>query len=398
MTRRLLLLALVVIALAALFAVLPGGGSEPGAAWLASPSESPAPGRGSRGAISSSTLDMFGVREGELCGYGRFVPGEDHLLPPEVEQGGRVLLARLRERVVREGGPRQQAQIQAVLGGSELRERAEACGGSASCMAGVEAARDALAQDLAERATRSRDPEVMVLALKACGPWIGAPACAGVTPAAWAERDPDNARAWLAMLRTPGLDEALRAAIVARAAAAKTADPRLDGLMALATEPELSGAPTPVRLAALIPVLGLAAAMPLRGQSEAENYCKAPVRTPQERAACTQLADLLIDRGRTGHEHFLGRRLGRGLGWSEARLEGLTLESHRLSRVLAAPASESFFNSFSCAQAEHLDRRIGYTLGEGELAWARRQLRDAPPAEPSALPNPFGVSSREAGR
>jgi hypothetical protein len=398
MTRRTVLLLLVVVVLAALYAVLHGAVSDPGAARLASASESPATKRGSTAAIPSSALDLLGVREGELCGYGRFVPGEGHLLPAEVEQGARVLLARLRERVLREGGPRQQAQVQAVLGAREVSELAEACGGSASCMAGVEAAWAALAQDLAERATRSRAPELMVLALKACGPSTGAPACAGVTPAAWAERDPDNARAWLAMLRTPGLDDAQRAAIVARAAAAKTADPRLDGLLALVTEPEVSGASMPVRLAALMPVLGMAAAMPLRGQSEAEIYCKAPVRTPQERADCTRLADLLIDRGRTMSEHLLGRRLGRGLGWSEARLEGLTLESHRLSRVLAPPAIESFFDFFNCAQVEHLDGRIGYTLGEGELAWARRQLRAAPPAEPLTLPNPFGVSSRAVAR
>gem|GEM_PF-3632419 len=199
------------------------------------------------------------------------------------------------------------------------------------------------------------------------------------------------------MLGTRGLDDAQRATIVARAAAAKTADPRLDGLLALATEPEVSGASMPVRLPALIPVLGMAAAMPLRGQSEAERYCKAPVRTPQERADCTRLADLLIDRGRTMSEHLLGRRLGRGLGWSEARVEGLTLESHRLSQVLASPASKSFLD-FDCAQAEHLDRRIEYTLGEGELAWARHRLRATPPTEPLAPPNPFRVGPSAVGR
>lgn len=205
-----------------------------------------------------------------------------------------------------------------------------------------------LALQLAAEAAMGSDPRVAGLAWQLChgGEVLrpagapaapSAPACSSVTAARWAELDPRNRQAWLAVAREAHARSdpaALEAALQRAAQAPESHLPWTQAMGALQ-------AWGPTRLSAEDRVLAF---FPLN-LAETDNamdamgavlaLCPAEAATQARGAVCRRLAEAMVATGPGLSDRNGGTGLGNRMGWAPERVDAVRDETLRLSEALA---------------------------------------------------------------
>ncbi len=323
-------------------------------------------------AVVSQGLDSI-----EVCGYGKVALTEDNVKAlDEVTRGAFSTLRNAAE----------------ILGQQE-RERERALGLHAlSALARVEAFQqnpsvpneagapwDAA---LARLATTTNDPFVYWLALQTCGGRSDRSAadghCAQLSYRRWAQLDPDNAMPWLLILTaaaedgTPGqADEALFRMSkssridnyygVAMAALLKT--------VAVGAAPQLEQATIGAALVGVESMNAIPQYAPLTKACSVKS-----VESGFRRQVCSDIAELMVNTGRTMLDHSIGSALARNLDWPPERLAALRDEADAAAALmlhsLASPEE-----MLTCSSLEQTQSWL-FDVGElGEIGAIRQRLQ-----------------------
>lgn len=339
-------------------------------------------------------LGAVGVGQVELCGHGRYT-AVPFPFPRDVEQGAERAVARLVERLLRSDLERDRARgLFLSSHGPRLWELSPLCiADSSRCADARSPERAQRRRALAELAERSRDPAVYALALLNCEQAnSGSPACARLTYAAWAERDPLNRVAWMGV--RPGDGAAERRAWLARIAEAKGSEPYTGLLFSLLAEPELREVGQAVRTLILLD-FSVAFAPAHSGSYGSWGECREGASEPGIRQVCERIAERLVNEPGNLLDFMTGRHLGKQMGWSEARIAALREESSRLQSAAGtvgnlAPNAAGALD-LGCGFKDTLERFVAARTRMSEVEYARKLIADgALPAPPSATPNPFG--------
>lgn len=328
----------------------------------------------------------------EICGYGRYVVAEPSagFIPPEVMRGSELAMRRLAERLTRSESTRERA-LGLFLGTRQPTQDSEACaGGQQQCRG-----RHPLEiSTLAELAESSRDAGVYALALEVCKGMAAneLPACARLSPSALAERDQGN---FAALARTaPGASPEAQRAWLQRLAQADRSDHYTGLVHSLLAEPELREVGEAVRTANLLHMEGVIAAFYIPGYEAVLQACSKAGVDSEVRNACERIAQGMLAKPGDLMELSMGARLGKQLGWDDARIGALNEERSRLFAAIEASGKEmrdgGVFN-LGCKAKASLEGRAVARQRMNEVEYARKLLADgALPPLPSALPSPFG--------
>lgn len=221
---------------------------------------------------------------------------------------------------------------------------------------------------LAQLAATSHDPVIAHWAVSAC--WAAAdvrrrPPCA-VLARRWAQLEPDNAAAWLAVLDgEPGAE----AEVMQQVALASRFDEHL-GEVAREAMHAARGEWAPLLR---LQVLGHAFDGDARGLSSysplLQHCAPSQLADPDRRQRCEAVAELLVGRGRTLLAQKFGLRLAERLAWPERRLAPLRAAHARADEAArAAAARRQRHGAFSCATVEAELRQLQAVLRDGEWA------------------------------
>jgi hypothetical protein len=221
------------------------------------------------------------------------------------------------------------------------------------------------AEALAQLTLSSHDPVIAHWAVSTC--WAadprGRPPCTALARR-WAQLEPDNAAAWLAVLDG---DPDAEAEVMQRVALATRFDEHVGEVLREAAQAAPVTWPAAVRLK----VLRHAAAGDFRGVASYApllQHC-APARLADgdRRQRCEAATELLLAQGRTLVAHAFGLRLAERLAWPEARLAPLRRKQGRMdSAALAQAQRRQGPGAWSCASVESELRHLQALVTVGE--------------------------------
>lgn len=220
---------------------------------------------------------------------------------------------------------------------------------------------------LAQLAASSHDPVIAHWAVSAC--WAGdpqrRPPCATLARR-WAQLEPDNAAAWLAVLDG---EPAAEAEVMQQVAWATRFDEHLGEVMREA-HPALRPEWAPYLRAEVLGHAFEAGAKGLSSYSPLFQHCApAQLADPDRRQRCEAITELLVGRGRTLLAQKIGLRQAERLGWPERRLAPLRAAHARADEALrAAAARERRHGSHSCEAVEADLRHYQALARDGEWA------------------------------
>lgn len=181
--------------------------------------------------------------------------------------------------------------------------------------AGAASRRDALV----ELALRSSDGRAYWLALTAClRPSLRLAPCDRMSNEQWARLDPDNAMPWFALAgeaHKRGDAAALGDALL-RASRARTFDADVAGPHRLMQRADMRALPEAQRLAGLVTLIGIWAALPLPRIDAPLPYCRD--QDTSRRPLCSDLATLLVERSHSFHGFSIGAGVAKDV-WDEER-------------------------------------------------------------------------------
>lgn len=247
------------------------------------------------------------------------------------------------------------------------------------------------AEGLAQLALADRDPLVYALARGVCAlprgdiqqGELSAPAgCGQLSAQGQAEREPDNAAAWLAVAAeaeargdAAGVAEALH-----RASVAPTLDShwgRTTGIVLNALPQDL---PPLARMLTLVDAIGTEAARtPFGGTRTLSRYCSAAeMQDANRHQTCEALARLLIERSGNMLERMIGIRIAERVGWSEERTLRLRDEMQawaKASQSTYVPDDDA--DAYSCKQMKRLEDHMLLTARLGEVGAMREAARQS---------------------
>ena len=306
----------------------------------------------------------------ELCGFGVVDPEE---IPPAFEAAADNALLRVVNEFERGRDPRKRAlglATQAWIDAEAAERRVTAedprtCRETALC---DERAAEAFARAaapsidaLVRLAVNTQDPDVYVMAMRACRsiiPDSPPAACSSLTLDQWTQLDPDNAMVWLLNARaarmrndTPGFDDALQ-----RASRAKFFDRRRTPYGEI-----LAGVDERTQPVRTLAVGRLAAADARYDPGEyfsnfaiVARHCARP-SDPGTRALCSDLAHVLLNLSSDELAYLLGRQL--------VNMAGVTIElvdearkRHAGSEPSGAATNPA--NPLSCRGAAQIEERL----------------------------------------
>ncbi|MBI5272132.1 MAG: hypothetical protein HY856_20950 [Burkholderiales bacterium] len=204
-----------------------------------------------------------------------------------------------------------------------------------------------LALQLAAEAAMGADPRVAGLAWQLChggellrpagAPALSAPACSSVTAARWAELDPLNRQAWLAVAREAHARSdpaALEAALQRAAQAPESHLPWTHAIGALQAWGRVHlGAED--RVLAFFPLNLAETDNAMDAMVAVMALCPAEVARQSRGAVCRRLAEAMVASGPGLSDRNGGTGLGNRMGWPPERVDAVRDETLRLSEALA---------------------------------------------------------------
>lgn len=220
---------------------------------------------------------------------------------------------------------------------------------------------------LAQLAAASHDPVIAHWAVSAC--WAAdarrRPPCAALARR-WAQLEPDNAVAWLAVLDG---EPAAEAEVMQQVALASRFDEHVGEVTRQAAQAVRPEWVPYLRLQVLSHAFeedtrGLSSYAPLF-----QHCAPGQLADPDRRQRCEAITELLVGQGRTVIAQKFGLRLAERLAWPERRLAPLRAAHLRVDDALrAAGAHVQGHGAFSCAAVESDLRRLLAVAREGEWA------------------------------
>lgn len=327
----------------------------------------------------------------ELCGVGRVpVQSDGEVYPQHVLIAAQAAIDRLVAAMANADDPRRRAiGLYMQMGSStmaaaaEHRSRYPECHSDERCIGEILAvARKAAAPftvELARQAMASQDPRVYALAYYACQRAAGSQqaggACSQISPARWAQLEPDNAVPWLALAAaTGGGDERVEA--LTRASKAAASRLHWDAVTELNVHPGVRDLDPATRLLFYTYVMGTWAAFPMPSLQAVTQSCGPGVQADQaRRQLCSDLAQMLTERSATLLELSIGTSIGERAGWSAERVAALRDRKDAISQVGSEIWAGQDFSS--CQFLEKLEVRATELTREGELNAAERQIRES---------------------
>jgi hypothetical protein len=299
----------------------------------------------------------------EVCGVGR-VPSDEARFWREYEESGRRLIETTASSRATSGNDLDRAlalYVAPMLVASAAPPRD---GGEPTRSSGE------TFQQLARFAVASRDPETYALAFNRCGV-----DCPQLSSARWAQLEPDNAAPWLyeADLAQRRNDPAGVDAALLRASKARTFEPYESTPLHLIDTPAVRSAPPPAAGAAIISLVGMAAAMPWPNLQVALQYCAAAAKgAAQRRQLCSDLAGVLAERSTVLLGMAIGAKIGAQAGWPAERVAAVRSRVKALEQVKVANSKDIY----SCAALERNRRYFADFARLGEVAAAERAAID----------------------
>ena len=232
------------------------------------------------------------------------------------------------------------------------------------------------------------DPRVAAIAWQLCSNVAEgqAPACASITPQRWAQLEPGNAQAWLAVASdaTQRGDEAGAREALSRAARGSSSRLGWSDVLRLAQSPSLQALSPVERELLVIDLIGVMASTTASGGLSVAVLCsQTAVESPQRRKDCGDVAQVMLDHGETLIELGIARSIGQRVGWDDSRLNALEQEQTALTDALAEATDFSSEDAgpMSLAQACAAHRRVAeataFVSSGSEVELARRALRRA---------------------
>lgn len=205
-------------------------------------------------------------------------------------------------------------------------------------LAGADAS-GTLHERLVTLAGGSHDARVIAWAARACAA-SGASACASLDAGRWAQTEPDNAAAWLALAADPDADDATRGAALHHAAEAPRLDSHMPQLHTLADAAEpasLGASPQAGEVHAALHRRIAAARADWRGTEALRRLCHPALAGEGTRAAdCERLAGRLAEQGQALPDLVQAVDLARLFGWDERRRDAWRDEAAALEALQAA--------------------------------------------------------------
>lgn len=237
------------------------------------------------------------------------------------------------------------------------------------------------------------DPRVAAIAWQLCSNVSEgqAPACASITPQRWAQLEPGNAQAWLAVASdaTQRGDEAGAREALSHAARGSTSRLGWSDVLRLAQSPSLQALSPVERELLVIDLIGVMASTTASGGLSAAVLCsQTAVESPQRRKDCGAVAEVMLGHGETLIELGIARAIGQRVGWGDERLDALEQQQTALTDALAEATdfSTEAEGPLSLAQACAAHRRVAqataFVSSGSEVDLARRALRRSKQAAP----------------
>lgn len=223
-------------------------------------------------------------------------------------------------------------------------------------------------QDLVQLAVGSRDPMAYSIAYQVCARFSDpstSDTCEPISPAGWAEIDPDNAVPWLMMAGQDEQNGKSSTAALERASNAVRIDSYGSSLYSRGS-PLLPQNISPLQSMQLsIMMIGVEAAQAENYLSTINRLCmKNATQDDTRQHACTKLAELLVDHGTTTIDLGVGQALGQQAGWPQDRIE--KIKQLQYAMVATLPNT----NSLDCRSVNNLNTffRMRAELGERNTA------------------------------
>lgn len=195
---------------------------------------------------------------------------------------------------------------------------------------------------LIQAAAGTDEPRLVALGAQACGSGLAGPAgCPPGLIQRWAELEPDNLQAWLAVADEASRrqDAAAVQAALARAAAAGDSRTAWGQAQRVLVHPALRDALPLAMLPVAVDLINIESMASLGGGAIAIKLCDESAAQPGERLAdCSAIAETMLARGRTLAERSMGIALGRRSGWPAERVDALAAEQHQLLIALSKDA------------------------------------------------------------
>jgi hypothetical protein len=237
---------------------------------------------------------------------------------------------------------------------------------------------------LIQAAAVTDEPRLVALGAQACGSGLAGPAgCPPGLIQRWAELEPDNLQAWLAVADEASgrQDEAAAQAALARAADAGDSRTSWGQAQAVLAHPGLRDAEPLEMLSVAVDMINIESMASLSGGGMALRLCSEAAGQAGDRmVVCSAIAGVLVERGRTLMDRGMGIALARRSGWAASRIEKLEAEQRQLQAALAGvvprklPGDAPLTEAQACGLHRQVEALLAIVRSADEVQAARRLL------------------------
>ncbi len=190
-------------------------------------------------------------------------------------------------------------------------------------------------------------PDLYALAFYGCGAGFHQDSegrCMQISAERWAQVDPDNAVPWLYMANAAERrgDLATRNEAYFRASRAALSNSRVAAYADLLQSDVTRSAPLETQVAMSVEFIGRVAAIPLPSSGLLQDFCSVrAVSDPNRRQVCSDLAEVMAERGDSLIDLSFGSTIARRVGWSPDRLDALRDRLDASKQLFGEQASSS---------------------------------------------------------
>lgn len=224
--------------------------------------------------------------------------------------------------------------------------------------------------ELVSLAQQGNDPAVYSLVLGRCELPGGSADCKNLSAQEWVRREPKNAAAWLHLAASgvaPGAASVAEADLAAGLLQSNVYS-KHHGVLAAATLAAIpADVPAYVRFMLIVEAIGVQGGIPNSSMFGAFKRCKPAAGTaPARQSECDHVANLLVHHSDSLNAHQVGTRVGKLLGWPQAKVAALEAEETQMTNnQMAALLSPQ---PLGCAVVEPLLAVARNSPQQGEMA------------------------------
>lgn len=234
-----------------------------------------------------------------------------------------------------------------------------------------------LREQIAQRATTTRDPRAYAMAFKTCRLTLEAGSCALLNARRWAQLDADNGDPWLYVLDEAATrkDSAQVEEAMFRLGAASRVDMRYFAVpRALAQHADPTDAGHQAANLLTVVSLGGMAALPFPAFQVMTRACQGfELSDANRRQRCEAAASALAERSDTVFYASIGASMGRRLGWGASRTDAVAALSSALQESLPTLGADPL--QWSCVSVASMLERLSRQGVVGETGFAREWIR-----------------------